>query len=65
MESSVFSRKPTDQDVEAMLETLVLAFANDPVWGGWAFPDRNHAIQQRRAFFGLWLKARSDIPQFA
>ena len=45
MESSVFSRKPTDQDVEAMLETLVLAFANDPVWGGWAFPDRNQAIQ--------------------
>src|SRR5438093_1196379 len=62
MERSTFSRKPTDQDVEAMLETLVLAFANDPVWGGWAFPDRNHAIHQRRAFFGLWLKSALRYP---
>jgi len=62
MESSVFSRKPTDQDVEAMLETLVLAFANDPLWGGWAFPDRNQAIQQRQAIFGLWLRSALRYP---
>ncbi len=56
MESSVTSRRATDQDLEAITETMSLAFANDPVWGGWAFPDRDHARQHRRAFFGLWLK---------
>jgi hypothetical protein len=49
MGPSLLSRKPTDRDYDAMLDTLVLAFANDPVWGGWAFPDHDHAIEQRRA----------------
>ncbi|HEU4400522.1 MAG TPA: GNAT family N-acetyltransferase [Candidatus Polarisedimenticolia bacterium] len=57
MERSVSSRRATDQDLEAVTETLTLAFADDPVWGGWAFPDRGHATEQRRAFFGLWLKS--------
>jgi GNAT superfamily N-acetyltransferase len=45
-----------------MLETLVLAFASDPVWGGWAFPDRDHAMHQRRAFFALWLRSALRYP---
>lgn len=62
MESSDLIRTATAEDVEAMLETLVLAFANDPVWGGWAFPDPNQAIQQRRGFFGLWLRSALRYP---
>jgi GNAT superfamily N-acetyltransferase len=54
---SVVSREATDQDLADMIETLTVAFADDPVWGGWAFPDRKHAAEQRRAFFGLWVKS--------
>jgi GNAT superfamily N-acetyltransferase len=55
MEPSVVSRQGTHQDIEAILDTLVVAFANDPIWGGWAFPERERAAEQRRAFFELWL----------
>ena len=40
-----------------MTETLTLAFADDLVRGGWAFPDRDHASAQRRAYFGLFVKS--------
>src|SRR5215510_15919053 len=56
MESPVVSRQATHQDVEAILDTLVAAFADDPVWGGWAFPEPRRAAGQRRAVFDLWLK---------
>lgn len=56
MEPSVVSRQGTHQDIDAILDTLVVAFADDPVWGGWAFPERERAAEQRRAFFELWLK---------
>jgi GNAT superfamily N-acetyltransferase len=56
MEPSIVSRQGTHQDIDAILDTLVVAFANDPVWGGWAFPERARAAEQRRAFFDLWLK---------
>jgi GNAT superfamily N-acetyltransferase len=39
-----------------MVETMTRAFIDDPVWGGWAFPDRARAMEQRRAFFGLWIE---------
>jgi GNAT superfamily N-acetyltransferase len=55
MEPSVVSRQGTHQDIDAILDTLVVAFANDPIWGGWAFPERERAAEQRRAFFELWL----------
>jgi GNAT superfamily N-acetyltransferase len=57
MEPLAAGRQATDQDLEAITETLTLAFADDPVWGGWAFPDRGHASEQRRAIFGLWLRS--------
>ena len=43
-------------DVGAMLDSLVDAFAGDPVWGGWGFPDRSRATEQRRTIFELWLR---------
>jgi len=49
-------RKGTSADLEGMVTSLAQAFADDPVWGGWAFPDRARAMEQRRAFFGLWVE---------
>ena len=45
-----------------MLETLVVAFASDPVWGGWGFPERDRATEQRRAVFGLWMASALRYP---
>jgi len=49
-------RFATPDDFPAMTETLTRAFADDPVWGGWAFPDRERAAQHRSVFLGGWLK---------
>ena len=38
-----------------LLDTLTDAFASDPLWGGWAFPNRDVVKRKRRALFGLWL----------
>lgn len=53
---SIVPRAATTADFTALLDTLVAAFDADPVWGGWAFPDRAAAARQRRALFGLWLR---------
>ena len=53
---TLISRPATGHDMQCMLDTLVPAFADDPVWGGWAFPDRSRATAQRWALFGLWLQ---------
>lgn len=55
MSSAVISRQATDRDLQAMLDTLVQTFTEDPVWGGWAFPDHALASTQRRALFRSWL----------
>jgi len=57
MEPSTASREATDRDIKTITETLTLAFAADPVWGGWAFPDRARAGAQRWAYFRLCLEA--------
>jgi ribosomal protein S18 acetylase RimI-like enzyme len=49
-------RKATLLDLPGMTRTLVRAFAGDPVWGGWAFPDRERAAAQRALFFALWIE---------
>jgi ribosomal protein S18 acetylase RimI-like enzyme len=49
-------RNASRKDLDPILETLTRAFVDDPVWDGWAFPDRQRALEQRRAFFGLWLE---------
>ena len=49
-------RRGSAADLPAMVETLSRAFVDDPVWGRWAFPDRARAMEQRRAFFGLWIE---------
>jgi GNAT superfamily N-acetyltransferase len=49
-------RVAASRDFDAALTTLVAAFDEDPVWGGWAFPDDSKATQQRRELFALWLR---------
>src|SRR5690348_409601 len=41
--ATVASRVATQDDLEAVTETLTLAFATDPVWGPYAFPDLEQA----------------------
>jgi len=53
MNKSSRSRQATNRDLDTIVETLTLAFADDPVWGGWAFPDHTRAGAQRRAYFEL------------
>ncbi len=54
--AALSSRIASATDFDAALDTLVTAFAADPVWGGWAFPDPAAATLQRRTLFGLWLR---------
>ena len=49
-------RRATSRAVDAALTTLVAAFEDDPVWGGWAFADRSKATSQRRDLFAIWLR---------
>ncbi len=60
LESAKFHVAPgrvaTSRDFDAALATLVAAFEDDPVWGGWAFPDRSKATAQRRELFAIWLR---------
>ena len=53
-EGSRIGRPATADDLDAMTETLTLAFAGDPVWGRWGFPDRRRSSEQRSALFRLW-----------
>lgn len=47
----VKARIATGADLEAVTETLTVAFEGDPLWGGWAFPDPEHRTEQRRAWW--------------
>lgn len=65
LESAKFHVAPgrvaTSRDFDAALATLVAAFADDPVWGGWAFPDRSKATTQRRELFAIWLREAQPL----
>lgn len=41
--TALAARVATPDDVDAVAETLTLAFKDDPVWGPYAFPDLGHA----------------------
>ena len=38
---STHARVATDADLDGLTSTFTAAFQTDPVWGGWAFPDRD------------------------
>jgi GNAT superfamily N-acetyltransferase len=48
----VDARVATPDDLDAIAETLALAFNRDPVWA-WAFPDDERRLEQHRAAWRL------------
>ena len=46
------ARVATEADLPAVIETMALAFHEDPVWS-WAFPDPERRLEQHRAVWGL------------
>jgi GNAT superfamily N-acetyltransferase len=55
----VGSRVATKADLDALAETMALAFYSDPVWG-WAFPDPERRLEQHRAVWGFLLESALD-----
>jgi len=47
-------RAATSADRTAVIETISLAFHDDPTWS-WAFPDSSHRQEQYAAFWGLMI----------
>jgi GNAT superfamily N-acetyltransferase len=44
-------RVATYDDLDAVVETLTLAFRTDPVWGAYSFPDADRQLEQSRRFW--------------
>jgi GNAT superfamily N-acetyltransferase len=53
-------RLATDRDLDAVVDTIAVAFHNDPVWS-WAFPDAHERPAQFRQWWPLFI--RGAIPQ--
>jgi GNAT superfamily N-acetyltransferase len=53
------SRVATKADLDAVAETMALAFYADPVWG-WAFPDAERRLEQHRAVWGFAIESALD-----
>lgn len=58
------SRAATHHDLDVVVDIMTSAFAEDPVWGGWAFPDpdRQRAAEQRRAFWRVLIRSGLRFP---
>lgn len=59
---SVSPRVATQADVEAVAETLTLAFRSDPVWGPYSFPDEDRQIEQSRRIWAAYAQAAMRFP---
>jgi GNAT superfamily N-acetyltransferase len=55
-------RVATEADADAVGETLTLAFRADPVWGPYAFPDRERRIEQSRRLWTAYAQAAMRFP---
>jgi GNAT superfamily N-acetyltransferase len=60
--SSVSSRVATEADLDAVAETLTLAFRADPVWGRYSFPDPEAQLEQSRHFWAALAGAAMRFP---
>ena len=58
----ITNRPATDADLDTVVDVLTQAFEHDPVWGGWAFPDRDRAADQRRAFWRYLVRSGLRFP---
>jgi GNAT superfamily N-acetyltransferase len=54
----------TEADLDAATAVMTTAFANDPVWGGWAFPQENPSIRRaaRERFWRFNLSSAMRYP---
>jgi GNAT superfamily N-acetyltransferase len=59
---SVSPRVAAEADVEAVAETLTLAFRSDPVWGRYSFPDPERQIEQSRRLWAAYAQAAMRFP---
>jgi len=50
------SRVATMADLDGLTATLTAAFQTDPLWGGWAFPDRDDLAVWWRFYIGSALR---------
>ena len=53
-------RVATQSDYDAVVETIVAAFRDDPTWS-WMFPDPERRAEQHATIFGLYVE--SALPQ--
>ena len=60
--SAVSPRVASDADVEAVAETLTLAFRTDPVWGPYSFPDPQRQVEQSRHLWAAYAQAAMRFP---
>ena len=51
----------TDADLDAVTETISLAFHEDPTWG-WVFPDASRRQEQYAVFWGLLIAGAMRYP---
>src|SRR3954453_7092856 len=55
-------RRATAQDVPQVTRILVDAFADDPMWGAWAFPDPVTRRRSREQVFRLLVEGATRYP---
>jgi GNAT superfamily N-acetyltransferase len=60
--SAVCPRVAGDGDVDAVAETLTLAFRSDPVWGPYSFPDPQLQVEQSRRLWAAYAAAAMRFP---
>jgi len=60
--ANVSARVAAEADVDAVAETLTLAFRADPVWGRYAFPDPERQVEQSRRLWAAYARAAMRFP---
>ena len=55
-------RVATLDDLPAVTSVMATAFANDPAWGAYSFPDDEHRAEQLAAFWEPQLRAAMRFP---
>lgn len=59
---AVSPRIAGEADIDAVAETLTLAFRTDPVWGPYSFPDPETQLEQSRRVWAAYAQAAMRFP---
>lgn len=54
-EPTALGRVATEDDADAASACLASAFHDDPLWGGWAFPEESSRERLLRSLMGFWV----------